>query len=62
MAALAVALLVGLLAFPVEAQEARRPFRIGVLNEAFAASHPTVEGLKAGLKELGLEEGRHVTF
>src|SRR6185369_3257644 len=62
MAALAVALLVGLLAFPVEAQEARRPFRIGVLNEAFAASHPTVEGLKTGLKELGLEEGRHVTF
>jgi len=62
MAALAVALLVGLLALPVEAQEARRPFRIGVLNEAFAASHPTVEGLKTGLKELGLEEGRHVTF
>ena len=44
------------------AQEPRRPLRIGVLNAAFAASHPTVEGLKAGLKELGYEEGRHVTF
>jgi putative tryptophan/tyrosine transport system substrate-binding protein len=40
----------------------RRPFRIGVLNAAWAASHPTVEGLKAGLKELGLEDGRDVTF
>jgi ABC-type uncharacterized transport system substrate-binding protein len=40
----------------------RRPFRIGVLNAAWAASHPTVEGLKAGLRELGLEDGRDVTF
>ena len=44
------------------AQEPRRPLRIGVLNGAFAASHPTVEGLKAGLRELGYEDGRHVTF
>lgn len=44
------------------AQEARGPYRIGVLNEAWAANHPTVEGLRAGLKELGLEEGRDVTF
>ena len=43
-------------------QQPRRPFRIGVLNAAWAASHPTVEGLKAGLKELGLEDGRDVTF
>jgi len=42
--------------------QVRRPFRIGVLNAAWAASHPTVEGLKAGLKELGLEDGRDVTF
>jgi putative ABC transport system substrate-binding protein len=33
-----------------------------VLNEAWAASHPTVEGLKAGLRELGLEEGQGVEF
>ena len=53
-----------LLALPPagQAQEPRRPIRIGVLNAAFAASHPTVEGLKAGLKELGYEDGRHVTF
>ena len=45
-----------------EAQPARRPSRIGVLNAAWAASHPTVEGLKAGLRDLGLEDGRDVTF
>ena len=43
-------------------QAARRPSRIGVLNAAWAATHPTVEGLKAGLKELGLQDGRDVTF
>jgi putative tryptophan/tyrosine transport system substrate-binding protein len=47
---------------PLEAQQAPRPFRIGVLNAAWAASHPTVEGLKAGLRELGLQDGRDVTF
>lgn len=45
-----------------EAQEVPRPFRVGVLNAAWAASHPTVEGLKAGLKALGLVDGRDVTF
>jgi putative ABC transport system substrate-binding protein len=45
-----------------EAQPARRPARIGVLNAAWAASHPTVEGLKAGLRDLGLVDGRDVTF
>ncbi|MGH7300877.1 MAG: ABC transporter substrate-binding protein [Candidatus Rokuibacteriota bacterium] len=45
-----------------EAQQARRPARIGVLNAAWAASHPTVEGLKAGLGELGFRDGRDVTF
>ncbi len=44
------------------AQQARRPYRIGVLNEAQAANHPTVEGLGSGLRELGLEDGRDVTF
>jgi putative ABC transport system substrate-binding protein len=46
----------------LEAQQPRRPFRIGVINAAWAASHPTVEGLKAALKELGFEDGRNVTF
>jgi putative ABC transport system substrate-binding protein len=51
-----------LLPLAAEAQPARRPYRVGVLNEAFAATHPTVEGLKAGLRELGLAEGRDVSF
>lgn len=50
-----------LLAAAGEAAE-RRLYRIGVLNEAWAANHPTVEGLRAGLRELGLEEGRDVAF
>jgi putative tryptophan/tyrosine transport system substrate-binding protein len=55
-------MMVGGSAVSIEAQQARRPFRIGVLNAAWAASHPTVEGLKAGLRELGFEDGRDVTF
>jgi putative ABC transport system substrate-binding protein len=58
----AVAILLWLPAHAAEAQEAPRPFRIGVLNAAWAASHPTVEGLKAGLTELGVKDGRDVTF
>jgi len=59
---IAVAILLWLSAHAAQAQEVPRPFRIGVLNAAWAASHPTVEGLKAGLKELGVEDGRDVTF
>src|SRR2546421_10803247 len=59
---IAVAILLWLPTHVGEAQKAPRPFRIGVLNAAWAASHPTVEGLKAGLKELGFEDGRDVTF
>lgn len=44
------------------AADPARPFRIGVLNEASAANHPAVEGLKAGLRNLGFQEGRDVTF
>ena len=58
----AVAILFWLPVHAAEAQQAPRPFRIGVLNAAWAASHPTVEGLKAGLKELGFVDGRDVTF
>jgi putative ABC transport system substrate-binding protein len=59
---LALAALLLTVPFVAEAQSARRPYRIGVLNEAFAATHPTVEGLKAGLREAGLAEGRDVSF
>jgi ABC-type uncharacterized transport system substrate-binding protein len=58
----ALALVCVLLSARADAAEPRRPYRVGVLNEAWAANHPTVEGLKAGLKERGLEEGRDVTF
>lgn len=44
------------------AAESAKPYRIGVLNEAWAANHPTVDGLRAALRELGLEEGRDVAF
>ena len=58
----AVAALLTLVSQVAVAQQVRRPYRIGVLNEARAANHPTVEGLGSGLRELGLEEGRDVTF
>jgi putative ABC transport system substrate-binding protein len=56
------AALLGLAAVGATAQEPPRPYRIGVVTEAWAANHPTVLGFKAGLRELGLEEGRHVAF
>jgi putative tryptophan/tyrosine transport system substrate-binding protein len=58
----AACLLGALVSAATHAEPARRPFRIGVLNAAWAASHPTVEGLKAGLRELGFEDGRDVAF
>lgn len=62
MGAFAGALLLCLVSFVAHAEDARKPFRIGILIEAWSAEHPTVEGLKAGLKDLGLEEGRDVAF
>jgi putative ABC transport system substrate-binding protein len=55
-------LLAALLPPAAGAQQPGRMHRIGVLNEAWAANHPTVEGLRAGLRELGFEEGREVVF
>jgi putative ABC transport system substrate-binding protein len=52
----------GVLAGTADAQQGRQPYRIGVLNDAWAANHPAVEGLKAGLRELGLVEGREFTL
>lgn len=54
--------LVGVWPFPAAAQRARPPYRIGVLNDARAANHPAVQGLKAGLGEAGLQVGRDVIF
>lgn len=42
--------------------EPAQTYRIGVLNEAWAANHPTLEGLKAGLRARGIVEGREVAF
>jgi putative ABC transport system substrate-binding protein len=45
-----------------DAQQARRPYRIGVLHTGFFEEIPSVAGLKDGLKASGLAEGRDVTF
>ena len=58
----AVLLLLIFLTFPMAAQQSLQVYRIGVLNEAWAPNHPAVEGLKAGLKELGFRENRNVSF
>lgn len=58
-AALALLLFV---ASAAEAQPAHRLYRIGVLNEAWAANHPAVAGLKEGLRERGFIEGRDVAY
>lgn len=47
---------------PAEAQQAKRPYRIGVLHQSFVPNIPSVDGFKAGLKAMGFEEGRDVTF
>ena len=57
-----LALALAVAPFAAQPQQANRLYRIGVLNEAWAANHPTVEGLRTGLRELGFEEGRHVAF
>jgi putative ABC transport system substrate-binding protein len=53
---------VAILSSTAAAAQPTKPFRIGVLNEAWAANHPAVEGLRAGLRELGFEEGRDVVY
>jgi hypothetical protein len=45
-----------------KAQPQERPYRIGVLNNAFAPGSPPVMGLRTGIKAEGLEEGRDVSF
>ena len=64
MATLLTALAISLVAVPLaaDAQQTKRPFRIGVLHTGFFEEIPSVAGLKAGLKAMGLEEGRDVTF
>jgi len=54
--------LIAPLPLAARAQRARTPSLVGVLNDARAANHPTVDGLKSGLRDLGFEEGRDVLF
>jgi ABC-type uncharacterized transport system substrate-binding protein len=44
------------------AQPQGRPYRIGVLSNAFVPGIPPIMGLRAGIKAEGLEEGRDVKF
>jgi len=44
------------------AQPPQRPYRIGVLSNAFVPGIPPIMGLRAGIKAEGLEEGRDVKF
>src|SRR3990172_3551273 len=46
----------------IEAQPPRRPQKIAVLHRGFFPINPSVEGLTAGLKAEGMEEGRDVIF
>jgi len=52
----------GVFPFAANAQRTPTPYRVGVLNDARGANHPAVDGLKAGLRNLGFEEGRGVIF
>ena len=54
--------LVSVLPSPASAQRAGTPYHIGILTDARAANHPVVDGLKSGLRDLGLVEGRDVIF
>lgn len=57
-----LAAVVLLCALRAEAQRVRDPYRIGAITGAWAPNHPAVEGLKAGLKEMGIREGDDVLF
>jgi putative ABC transport system substrate-binding protein len=59
---LACLALLGISASRAAAQRSRGPYRIGVLNDARAANHPAVDGLKAGLRNHGLDDGRDVVY
>jgi len=47
---------------PASAQRAHAPQRVGVLNDATGANHPAVLGLKVGLVEAGMQDGRDFIF
>ena len=58
----AVLALVSVFPSTASAQRPASPYRVGVLTDARAANHPCFDGLRTGLRDLGLEEGRDVIF
>ena len=58
-----VVLALALFAAPLAADaQGKPPYRIGVVHTGFVPNTPPVEGLRAGLKALGLQEGRDLTL
>jgi hypothetical protein len=60
-----VSLAIALVSVPPAAEAQRvsaRVYHVGVLHPAFGERTPALEGLRAGLKAAGLEEGRDVVF
>jgi len=45
-----------------EAQSRTDSPRVGTLSSAWGPDHPAIEGMKAGLRALGFEAGRSITF
>lgn len=63
-AGVVIALVLGVFSAPPAfgGEQTKRPFKIGILHRGYFPNNPSVEGLKAGLKAAGLEEGRDVAF
>ena len=56
-------LALGALATPrAAAQQAGRVFRVGVIHQGGPSYYRAIDGLREGLKALGLEEGKHVVL
>ncbi len=59
---LSVTLALTILSAPRGADSQPRVPRIGVVYQGGPSGYGTVEGLRAGLKDLGLEEGKQFTL
>jgi len=57
---LALAMSMG--ASSMEAQSRTDSPRVGTLTSAWGPDHPAIEGMKSGLRALGFEAGRNITF
>jgi len=57
-----LALVISLGASSIEAQPRPDSPRVGTLSSAWGPDHPAIEGMKTGLRVLGFEAGRNITF